>query len=94
MRKITFDFDRIATLKDFYKTARRELHLPESFGDNLDALWDVLTGYIDLPVEISFINMSMNQLEQFDDLLNIFEEVQGELDEDRFIFSYFLKKDY
>lgn len=94
MKQIVFDFDIISNEKDFYKIAKRDLNLPDYFGNNLDALWDCLTGDIELPVSISFVNMKMPQLEQFEDLLNVMEEAQTELGEDKFDFKYFLKKDY
>lgn len=94
MKKIIFDFDRIGTLADFYKNAKQQFDFPDYFGNNLDALWDCITGDVTLPVEISFINLKPSQLEQFDDIINLFEEAQGEMSEDEFVFNYFLKKDY
>lgn len=86
---IIFDFDRIATVKDFYTVAAKKLLLPEYFGNNLDALWDSLTGDIDLPVHIEFINLTLNKLETFEDVISVFEEAAVELGED-FLFSYSL----
>ncbi len=56
MRKpIQFDFERIGSINDFYIVAKRELQLPEHFGNNLDALWDCITGDMELPAFIRFI---------------------------------------
>ncbi|MFT4093467.1 MAG: barstar family protein [Niabella sp.] len=91
MKQVQFDFERIGTIDDFYAVAKKQLDLPEYFGNNLDALWDCITGHIALPVSVSFKNMSMNQLETFDKLIALFEEAATELEDD-FSFEYYLKK--
>ena len=42
----------IHSLDEFYTEITRSLHLPDYFGRNLDALWDVLTTDIPGPVEL------------------------------------------
>ena len=90
MKLVKFDFERIGRLEDFYQIAKRELSLPGHFGNNLDALWDCLTGNIALPVSVQFVNMSLPQLETFDKLIQLFEEATETLGED-FSFEYYLK---
>ncbi|MCF3109821.1 barstar family protein [Niabella sp. CC-SYL272] len=91
MKEIIFDFDRIGTEADFYKTAVTQLALPDFFGNNLDALYDVLTGAIELPVAIRFVNLSLGQLEKFDEIIAVFEDAAVTLEE-AFSFEYYLKK--
>ena len=91
MNQVTFDFERIGTIEDFYVVARRELQLPEHFGKNLDALWDCLTGDMELPLAVRFDNMSMSQLETFDKLIQLFEDAADELG-GSFSFEYYLRK--
>lgn len=91
MREVIFDFDRIGTEEDFYKTAVKLLELPDHFGKNLDALYDVLTGAIALPVTIRFLDLSLGQLERFSEIIAVFEDAAAELDE-QLIFEYYLKK--
>ncbi|WP_018628160.1 barstar family protein [Niabella aurantiaca] len=91
MREVIFDFDRIGTEEDFYKTAVKLLELPDYFGKNLDALYDVLTGAIELPVRIRFLNLSLGQLEKFGDIITVFEDAAAEL-EAQLVFEYYLKK--
>ena len=86
---ITFDFGCIATVKDFYTVAAKKLSLPEHFGNNLDALWDSLTGDIALPVQVEFVNLTLNKLETFEEIISVFEEASTELEDD-FLFSYSL----
>ena len=42
MKKIEIDFENITTKEEFYEVFRSKIELPEYFGDNLDALWDVI----------------------------------------------------
>jgi len=92
MKTVTFDFNKIGTLDDFYKFAAKELDLSSDFGNNLDALWDSINGDIELPVTVIFQNLSLNQLEYFDKLILLFEEATYELGDD-FIFEYYLNKE-
>lgn len=88
--KYFFDFDKYASQNDFYAAFKRELQLPDYFGNNLDAVWDMLTGYIQLPVEIFFIDMSIAQTRQYADLIKVFEDAAAEAPED-VKFGYYLK---
>jgi ribonuclease inhibitor len=90
MKQVIFDFERIGSMSDFYLIAKRELDLPEYFGNNLDALWDCITGDIELPLSVRFINMSMSQLETFEKLITLFEDAAGELGND-LLFEYYLR---
>lgn len=90
MRQVIFDFDYIHSLKDFYNEAFNELVLPAYFGYNLDALWDCIVGDIELPVEVSFINMTLQQVKEYADLIQLFQNAENELVEEVF-FDYSLK---
>lgn len=92
MRNIIFNFEKIETMDDFYQTAVKELSLPDYFGNNLDALWDVLTAEIKLPIKIEFENLTLEKLETFEQLTNLFEDACAELGND-FQFEYYLKED-
>ena len=41
------DLKEVNTKEEFHKTLARELPLPDYYGENLDALYDVLTEYGD-----------------------------------------------
>lgn len=90
MKEVYIDFTEIGDFEDFYTQLKSKLELPEYFGDNLDALWDSLTGFVELPLHIEFVNMSVDQLETFEDLLTTLEEAEDELDE--FSFAYYLEQ--
>ncbi|MFV0390584.1 MAG: barstar family protein [Paludibacteraceae bacterium] len=90
MKQVIFDFDSIRTMDDFYREAELKLDLPDYFGNNLDAIWDSLTAYIELPVFVEFINMTMQKMHDFAALILLFEDASDELVED-FFFEFSLK---
>ena len=90
MKEILINFINIGDYEDFYTELKSKLDLPEYFGDNLDALSDVITGGLEMPLHIEFVNMSVDQLETFEDLLTMLEDVEEEVED--FTFSYFLEQ--
>ena len=90
MKELYIDFTDIGDYEDFYAQLKPKLDLPEHFGDNLDALYDSLTGDIKLPLHLEFVNMSVDQLETFEDLLATLEDAEEELED--FTFCYFLEQ--
>jgi len=79
MNKAIFDFSAIGNIDDFYVQFAETFELPDYFGNNLDALWDVMTsGEIPLPITIEFTNLPDN--EEFENLVNLFEQTEDELD--------------
>ncbi len=90
MKEIYIDFTSIGDYEDFYEQLKDKLTLPDYFGDNLDALYDVVTGNLELPLHIEFVNMSVEQLEIFEDLLTTLEDAEDETE--GFSFSYYLEQ--
>lgn len=90
MKEIYIDFTEIGDYEDFYTQLKTKLNLPEYFGGNLDALYDSITGYVELPLHLEFVNMSVDQLETFEDLLTTLEDADDDLDE--FTFAYYLEQ--
>jgi ribonuclease inhibitor len=78
MNTIYFDFDKIATNRDFYAQLSEQLQLPGHFGNNLDALYDILTGHLELPVMFYFNNMTEDKLSDFEELLVTLDDVENE----------------
>lgn len=89
MTTINLDFTEIADQEDFYAALREKLTLPEHFGNNLDALFDYITGETEMPLQIEFENLSVDQLEEFEDLINTLEDAEEEVE--NFIFKYYLE---
>ena len=90
MNTTYIDFTEIGDMEDFFDQLKEKLKLPETFGDNLDALYDSITGFVELPLHIEFVNMSVEQLEDFEDLLTTLEEADEELDD--FSFAFYLEQ--
>ncbi|SHG66116.1 barstar family protein [Chryseobacterium oranimense] len=90
MKTIYIDFTDIGDYEDFYVQLKEKLTLPEYFGDNLDALSDVITGELELPLHIEFVNMTVDQLEIFEDLLTTLEDAEDETED--FSFTYYLEQ--
>ncbi len=79
MKKIKIDFKEINNDKEFYEIIREKLDLPEYFGDNLDALWDSITGYIELPIKIRFLNFNNKKSDFFISIKEVFIDAEKEL---------------
>lgn len=62
---------------------KNKLELPEYYGENLDALWDCLTGWVSLPLKIVWndYEYSKKQLGDFaDELLKLFLEAKDKIE--------------
>ncbi len=87
---VYIDFAEIGDYEDFYDALKKKVVLPDYFGNNLDALNDVLTGGLPMPLNIEFVNMNVDQLETFEDLLETMEDAADQVD--GLEFSYFLEQ--
>lgn len=90
MKSIYIDFVEIGDYEDFYTQLKQKLELPDFFGDNLDALADIISGDVELPLHIEFVNLSVEQLETFEDLLTTLEDCEEEVED--FSFAYYLEQ--
>ena len=88
--EVYIDFLEIGDYEDFYAQLKEKLTLPEHFGDNLDALFDVITGELEMPLHLELVNMSVEQLEIFEDLLTTLEDAEDEVED--FTFAYYLEQ--
>lgn len=59
--KVEFNRNEFVWADDFYDIIQTKLQLPKWFGKNADALWDMLTGYIQTPCEIVFIGFNKKE---------------------------------
>jgi ribonuclease inhibitor len=90
MKTVYIDFTDIGDYEDFYTQLKEKIQLPEHFGDNLDALFDSITGDVEMPLHLEFVNMTVDQLEIFEDLLTTLEDAEEEVED--FSFSYYLEQ--
>jgi ribonuclease inhibitor len=49
---ISLDLRQLTDREAFYQQFARQSHCPTTFGNNLDALWDWLTGGMALPADL------------------------------------------
>lgn len=78
--KVTIDFSSIRSYDDFYGQLKEKIYLRPYFGNNLDALFDSLSGDVALPLHITFINMNGFQKRAFVKLLETMEDLQEEVE--------------
>lgn len=91
MKTIVIDFSECKYPLDLHNEIRKKLELPEWYGNNLDALWDMLTGFIETPISITVIfkpeTSSAESLKE--NVLKIIETFKEAAEEDEEIkFSY------
>ena len=80
MNKIVLDGEKMTSKKKAHSYLKHKLDAKEYYGENLDALWDVLSTY-DRNISIEFINIDklMENLEDYGkSILTIFEDAQWE----------------
>ncbi|MEN0615242.1 barstar family protein [Klebsiella indica] len=81
MMTYTFDFDGIIEQQDFYRQFSRTFALEREKVNNLDSLWDAVTGgLLPVPLEIQFIHLNDNQRRRFGALILLFDEAEEELE--------------
>jgi len=61
MKKYMFDRNEFTWSEEFYKIIKKNFNLPDWFGENADALWDVLTGFLETPCKIVFQNFNRKE---------------------------------
>lgn len=52
MKVYEFDRKEFVWAEEFYEILQDRMNFPEWFGKNPDALWDMLTGFVEMPCEI------------------------------------------
>lgn len=72
------DFSQCKYWGEVYGVLREELELPDWFGENLDALWDSVTGIMYVPAEIRISRkVANNELQdEVDEIIKVFQEAE------------------
>ena len=81
MKHITLDFAEIKTLWELHEYFKTVFQLPESYGRNMDALWDCLYYSFEFPTTITLKNISAipaEMQETVDIMLELFDDLQRE----------------
>lgn len=80
---VVIDGKKINSIDLFHECLKKKLNFPEYYGANLDALWDMLTAWVSLPLTI--IVKNCNALKSglgdsyYSSLINILEKAEEEL---------------
>jgi ribonuclease inhibitor len=86
MNEKVLDFSDCEYLGEVHKIIQEKLALPQWYGNNLDALWDALTGIMYVPVSIKIIYKPKNKKSsEFDNeikkIIDVFQEAVSEYNE-------------
>ena len=60
-KKFQLDFSKCTTWGELYAVIKKELELPGWCGENINALWDALTGIMYIPAEITISKKVANK---------------------------------
>lgn len=85
-KRVTIDFSEIQDYESFYKILKEKLLLPNTFGDNLDALYDAVSGDLEMPLNLRFTNFGFEEQIRFSSLMKVLETAEKEIE--GFKFSY------
>ena len=82
MVKYEFNRNEFEWAEEFYDVIQKKMNLPDWFGENADALWDMLTGHIETPCEITLVGFNREENEYNKKVLGyIFDILQDAQDE-------------
>ena len=80
---VILDGSKLKNQNDFHKEIKELLQFPDHYGENLDALWDCLTSWIDTPLTIiwkDFENSKLNLGEFADKALSVLKDAEKEVE--------------
>lgn len=89
MKTIYIDFSEIGDLEDFFLVLKKK-DAVFSAVDTEQTLCGALSNSKALPLHLEFVNMSVEQLETFDEVICTLEDLNEVLDD--FSFTYFLEQ--
>ncbi|MFC9708843.1 barstar family protein [Paenibacillus sp. NPDC056933] len=84
MKTIVIHGKDIHGQEELHDVLQERLELGPSYGRNLDALWDCLTGFVSMPLTIQWIDFDTSRKylgEYADRLLDVMQEAEEELEE-------------
>lgn len=86
LKKYILDFSECNYLGEIHQKIQTVLGLPDWYGQNLDALWDAITGIMYLHAEITIIFQpqtiqALQLSEEVDKIITVFKEAANEFGE-------------
>lgn len=91
IKRCTINGSAIRSLDDLYDRISNRLDLPEHFGRNLDALWDVLSTDVEGPFEIIWRQADNSKKfmgKDFDRAVKLLQELEKERDDFKLKIDY------
>lgn len=78
VKERNIDFSDCKYWSEMYDVIKTELELPDWFGNNLDALWDAVTGIMYLPAEITISRKVGNTelQDEVDAIISVLQEAE------------------
>lgn len=73
---------KIRTLSDLHRELKTVLDLPPYYGENLDVLWDSLSGDVNMPLTIEWTNFEESERylgKSIIDYLNLFQDAEKKI---------------
>ena len=83
MRDIILDGGKVDNKDQLHAVLKEALQLPDYYGNNLDALWDCLTGWVEMPLMIRWLHFqeSEEKLGEYSQLLlQLFRDAEEEIE--------------
>lgn len=83
--QIVIDGSKFNDKEQFHSYIKELMDLPNYYGGNLDALWDCLTGWVDLPMHVKWIDFATSKIslgDYADSVLETFTDAEEELGAD------------
>lgn len=76
--EIIIDGTTIKSEEDLHDFFAKSFSLPDWYGRNLDALWDVLTGMVDMPLTIIWKNseISKHRIVNYEKIITLLKKVE------------------
>lgn len=80
IRKFEIDFSACTTWGEVYREIKTKLELPDWCGENLDALWDAVTGIMYTPAQITVCTTvkNSNLLPEIRKIISLLYEAEHE----------------
>jgi ribonuclease inhibitor len=86
---IILEGSKIANKQDFHQQLKVILELPDYYGGNLDALWDCLTAWVNMPMTLVWEDFAQSKAvlgDYFDKCVSFFQKSMEEIN--GFIIKY------
>jgi ribonuclease inhibitor len=88
MEKIIIDGNKYQKIEEIHSFLKNKLSFPEYYGNNLNALWDMLTAWVKFPLSIEWISydISLKKIGKPAEMMReFFEEAENDLKGFKFI---------